>query len=239
MSLRWFAGLVLITVFSGAGAGCWAGDFETPQAIRAAIEATALGQIATTEDAHVEVAVGAIDPRIHLPRCAALAVTVPRFMAPALTARVRCDEPAWTLYVPLRVHAWGRAVVAAANLGPDTILRAADLTIARIDLLAVNGAYVTDPAQAEGKVLRANVRAGAPIPAALLTQPVIVHRGQTVVLTVRDSAVTIRANVVAMQDGRVGDSILVENPDSRKNLRATVSGAGGVELRFDEAPAVN
>jgi flagellar basal body P-ring formation protein FlgA len=239
MSLRWLIGLSVTAILIGFGGPSWASGFEAPQAIRAAIRVAARADIATAAGARLEVDVGAIDPRIHLPGCDALEVTIPRIAAPALTARVRCPQPAWTLYVPIELHDWGRVVVAATNLAPDATLTAADLMIARVDLMASGAAYLTDPAAAEGKVLRANVRAGAPIPAALLEQPVIVHRGQSVVLTLTDGAITIRTSVVALQDGRAGQSILVQNPESRKNVWATVSSAGGVELNFGQQAAAN
>ncbi|MGH6989197.1 MAG: flagellar basal body P-ring formation chaperone FlgA [Stellaceae bacterium] len=224
---------------STAGASSWAAGFEAPQAIRNAIHAAATDAIATAKGARLDIHVGAIDPRIHLPKCPRLEVSVPNAPAPALTARVRCNAPFWTLYVPLRVAAWGRVVVAAVNLAPGTTLGAEDLALARVDLMATDGGYLTDPATAEGRVLRANVRAGAPIPADLLAQPVIVHRGETIVLTLQDRALTIRTNVVALQDGHAGESILVQNPESRKDLRATVAGSGGVELRLGDASGVN
>ena len=107
--------------------------------------------------------------------------------------------------------------------------------MAQLDILATNGAYLTDPRQAEGMILRANVRAGAPILTPLLDLPVVVHRGDTVVLTLLDSVITIRADVIAMEDGRVGDRITVENPDSKKTIRAAVVNSGAVEICFDQA----
>lgn len=237
MSLRSLKGLVLGVVLVGIAGPAWSTQFEDPQAIRAAVQAVAANQATTAGNARVEVDVGSIDPRIHLAECAQLHVTLPQTLAPMLTARVRCETPFWTLYVPLRMHAWSRAVVAATNLMPNTTLDASDLAMARVDVLATNGGYLTDPAQAEGKILRTNVRAGAPILSALLERPWIVHRGETVLLTLRDNAITIRTNVVAMQDGRSGDMIMVQNPDSKKTVQATVTSRGGVEIRFDEAQA--
>jgi flagella basal body P-ring formation protein FlgA len=43
---------------------------------------------------------------------------------------------------------------------------------------------------------------------------------------------TIRTPVLALEDGRVGDNIEVENPDSKKTLRATVLDNGNVEMKF-------
>jgi flagellar basal body P-ring formation protein FlgA len=232
MSLRWLAGIALASLLTATAVPSWSAGFEAHRTIRAAIHAAAGSAIPAAVGARLEIQVGNIDPRIQLPQCAQLRVSVPRAIAPALTARVSCDAPFWTLYVPLQVQAWGRVVVAATDLAPNTTLEPEDLAMGRVDLLTANGGYLTDPVEAEGRILRVNIRAGAPIPASLLAQPLLVHRGETVVLTLQDNGITIRTNVVALQDGRAGESILVQNPESRKDLRATVSSAGGVEMRF-------
>jgi flagella basal body P-ring formation protein FlgA len=235
MLLRSLAAPVLAILFLTPGPGAWAASFESPDAIRAAVQAAAESQIVPARDASLQIEIGEVDPRLHLAACAAPDVFIPSASMPAMTARVSCRDPFWTLYVPLHLHAWGQAVVAANNLAPGTQISASDLAFARLDILAVNGAFLTDPAQAEGQILRANVRAGAPILAPFLDRPMLVHRGDTLVMTLLDSTVTIKANMVAMEDGRAGDRILVENPDSKKTLRATVADAGSVELRFDQA----
>ncbi|HXE16611.1 MAG TPA: flagellar basal body P-ring formation chaperone FlgA [Stellaceae bacterium] len=212
-----------------------ADSLESPDAIRAAIQDAADRQIVPGRDQTLQIEVGDIDQRIRLPHCDAPDVQIPNATAPTLSARVSCRSPSWTLYVPLRLHAWGMAVVAATNLAPGTRLTAADLTMQRLDIIATNGAYLTDTRQAEGMILRTNIRAGAPILSALLEKPVIVHRGDTVVLTLFDTAVTIRTSVVAMEDGRAGDRILVQNPDSKKTVRAAVADAGAVEIHFDQS----
>jgi flagella basal body P-ring formation protein FlgA len=234
MLLRFLTSLAVLGLFAWPANPVWAAVFESPDAIRAAVQAAAEGQIAIAKDTTLEIDVGAIDPRIHLGACASLGVTVPPANSPTIAAQVICRAPFWTLYVPIHLHAWSRAVVAAANLAPGTKLTASDLTVARLDILATNGAYLTDPSQAEGKILRASLRAGAPILSPLLDQPMVVHRGDTLVLTLLDSAITIRASVIALEDGRVGDRILVENPDSKKTVRALVADAGAVEIRYDD-----
>jgi flagella basal body P-ring formation protein FlgA len=208
-------------------------NFETPAAIRAAVQAAAEQQSRPGKDETLEFEVGEVDSRLRLAVCAQPVVTMPPANATLLAAQVTCRQPFWTLYVPVRVHDWRRAVVAAVNLAPGTRLAAGDLRVARLDVLAVSGAYVTDPEQAEGMILRANIRAGAPILTPLLERPVLVHRGDTVVLTLLDSAMTIRMTAVAMEDGRLGDHITVENADSKKMLRAAVADPGAVEMRFD------
>lgn len=123
-------------------------------------------------------------------------------------------------------------MVAATNLPPNTTLTAAQLTTGRADLLASNAGLITDPRAAQGKVLRIGLMAGSPVSSSLLDLPIAVHRGQNVVLTLTDRSMTLKTTALAMEDGRVGDSISVQNPESQKSLRATVSRDGGVEIKF-------
>jgi flagella basal body P-ring formation protein FlgA len=234
MLLRSLTCLAISMILIGATGAVWAGSWEDPNAIRAAVQATAEQQIAPSAGQTLQIEIGEIDARIHLNACSQLDVEIPNASAPMLSARVSCRDPFWTLYVPIRVHAWGQAVVAATNLAPGSRLTAADLSMARLDIMTTNGAYLTDPRQAEGMILRTNVRSGAPILTALLERPVAVHRGDTVVLTLYDSTITIRVSAIAMEDGRVGDRILVENPDSKKTVRAAVADSGAVEMHFDQ-----
>ena len=149
-----------------------------------------------------------------------------------MTAKVECRAPSWTLYVPIRLHAWVEAVVASINLTPNTKLAASDLTRGRIDMFANSGGVLTEAAQAEGKILRVGLLAGSPILSPFLEFPIVVHRGQKVLLTLSASTMTIKAPARALEDGRTGDSIEVENPDSKKTMRATVLDDGSVEMKF-------
>jgi len=233
MSLRLLSCLAFGLILAGIGANPGrAVDYEPADAIKAAVTSAAEARITVSRDGKTEIEVGDIDSRLHFAVCPSLDVSIPNVDAPALTAKVSCAQPPWTLYVPVHVRAWGQAVVAAANLAPGARLTASDMTLARVDVFATNGAYFTDPAQAEGKILRANIRAGAPILASLLDLPVLVRRGQSVLLSLSDASMNIKTNVVAMEDGREGDSILIENPDSKKTMRATVSDAGTVVIHF-------
>jgi flagella basal body P-ring formation protein FlgA len=205
---------------------------ETAEAIRSAVTGALAPRLGTYKDAAVEVEIGALDPRLRLPACPMPDVALPPTNTALMTAKVACLAPAWTLYVPVRLHAWVDAVVAAVNLMPETTINAADLMRGRVDMLAHGGGLLTDPEQAAGKILRIGLPAGTPVLSPLLTAPVVVHRGQKVLLTLSDSTMTIRAPALALEDGRVGESIEIENPDSKKTMRATVVDDGSVEMKF-------
>lgn len=205
---------------------------EAPAAITEAIEGTLRPRLDSFKNADVEIAVDTIDPRLQFPDCPALTVTLPPDNSATMSAKVACASPAWSVYVPVHLHAWVEAVVAAANLVPNRALGAGDLTLGRVDMFAGRNGIITDPRQAEGKILRAGLQMGSPILSPLLDLPVTVHRGQRIVMTLSDPTMTIKTTGLALEDGRVGDNIEVQNPDSRKTFRATVASDGGVQLNF-------
>lgn len=210
--------------------GSAAAATETAAAIRAAIAAALEPRLAGVQNATAEI--GAIDARLQLPSCPDVEVSLPAASGAAIAAKVDCRSPNWTIYVPVRLHAWVEAVVAAANLAPNTTLSADLLSRSRIDAFAANGGLITEPARAEGKILRVGLIAGAPILASFLEMPLVVHRGQTVLLTVTDGTMAIRDSVLALEDGRIGDSIAMQNPQSQKIVHGSVTGDGTAEIRF-------
>lgn len=214
------------------GSGSAADQIQDQAAIRAAIEATIAPRFAALHDAEGQVEVGTIDARLRLPSCPNINVDLPPNNAALITAKVSCTEPSWTLYVPVHLHAWVQAVVAATNLAPNTPLSATQLTHGRADAFVGNGGLITDMRQAEGKILRFGLTAGAPVLSSQLDLPIAVHRGQKVMLTLNDPVMTIKTTATALDDGRVGDAITVQNADSQKTLRATVARDGGVEINF-------
>lgn len=224
------AGAILL-LLAKAG-GCSAAETQDQAAIRAAIEAAVAPRLAALPGAQGEVEVGTIDSRLRLPACSNIAVDLPPANSAMITAKVFCSAPSWTLYVPVRLHEWVQAVLAATNLPPNTKLTAAQLTRGRADAFAGNGGLITDPRQVEGKILRVGLVAGAPILSPQLDLPISVHRGQKVMLTLTDPEMTIKTTATALDDGRVGDTITVENTGSQKTLRATVARDGGVEINF-------
>jgi flagellar basal body P-ring formation protein FlgA len=222
------ATMLTITMIGTASAE----EIQDQAAIRAAIEAAMTPRYPAAKAGSAEVEVGAIDSRLRLAACANIRVNLPPANAALMTAKVSCDTPEWTLYVPVRLHLWTDAVVAATNLPPNTTLTAAQLTRAKVDALANNAGIVTDEKQVTGKILRTGLAAGAPILSPSLDLPISVRRGQKVVLTLTDAAMTIKATALALEDGRVGDSISVQNAETQKTLRATVARDGGVEISF-------
>ncbi|HUS47768.1 MAG TPA: flagellar basal body P-ring formation chaperone FlgA [Phycisphaerae bacterium] len=88
-----------------------------------------------------------------------------------------------------------------------------------------------------GKVLATPVSAGAVIPLSLLRKtkaPIAVRRNQRVVMRVAGAGFTISALGQALEDGRPGDLIKVQNVDTKRVLTAKVNADGTVAPVYEE-----
>ncbi|MGH6969053.1 MAG: flagellar basal body P-ring formation chaperone FlgA, partial [Stellaceae bacterium] len=206
--------------------------FADPVVIRAAVASAVQAAAPRLPGTTLEADVATLDRAIHLPACPALATDVPPLAGSFVTVKVSCPAPAWTIYVPVRLHQWRQVVVAAAALPPNRPLTASDLTLARIDAATLPSAPVDTVAEAVGKLLRTSVPAASPILAAQLEAPILVHRDQRVLVTLHDSGITVKTTVIAEQDGRAGDVIALRNPSSQKVIHATVTTDGEVKMHL-------
>jgi flagella basal body P-ring formation protein FlgA len=74
--------------------------------------------------------------------------------------------------------------------------------------------------------------AGQPILRSMLQARNLVHAGQQVTIVAEGDGVRIATIADAIEDGQMGQSILVRNIQSGRVLHAMVSGAGTVKVSF-------
>jgi flagella basal body P-ring formation protein FlgA len=113
-------------------------------------------------------------------------------------------------------------IAAGALLGPDNV---------RIETTQADSPSPAEPPPVLGMVAAAAIPAGTVIQPSLMKAPpavVVVRRNQTVVMKIRGEGFTITVVGQAMQDGRLGDLIRVQNVDSRRVVTARVQEDGSV-----------
>lgn len=184
----------------------------------------------------VEIEVPPLDPRLQIPSC-----EVPLQARPAnsqnsggrVTVRVECqDQAPWIRNIIGYVRIYQPVVVADRALPRGTLLTAADLSMREIDISTLRGQALNSRSQVEGMALRRAVSPGTAINLDMVTAPVLVRRGDTVVLTANRGPVAIRQQGVALQDGEAGRQIPVRNHSSNRVVQAVVTAAGEAEVLF-------
>lgn len=199
----------------------------------ARIEATAIAALAGQLPPSARIAASGIDPRLRLPVCSQPPTAEPPAVRGAsATVTVRCGQPAWTVYVPLRISDLRPVLVLTRAAARGEILSAALLAPQERDVAQLPFGYFEDPQVATGQQLRRPLAAGAVLTPSDAESPRLVRRGDAVTLIGRSGGIEIRAGGTALGDGAQGERVRVRNDSSRRTVEGMVSGPGLVEVRL-------
>ncbi|MDB5849663.1 MAG: flgA [Rhodoferax sp.] len=183
---------------------------------------------------------GLVDPVVEL-RSASSAAALPACDTPVTVepldtrsfTRMRfaavCTGPeGWQREWTVRAELTARVVVATVDVRANQPLLESDLGIERrrvADLADV----LADPSQAAGQASSHAVRSGQPLQARWLSAPMLVRRGESVVILARTEGIEVQAAGEALEAGRLRDVVRVRNAATNKVIRARVIEAGTVE----------
>ncbi len=210
-----------------------AGQWQTIQSISAAAEAHVRSSLAAS-GLQVESRVRSLDPRLKLARCdQPLQAFTPRAaeLKQNVVVGVRCrGSTPWKVYVPVKLTAYREVLVARRPLNRGATLSSRDVRREKRDITIARGAYLTDLAQLEGKVLRRSVPEGRMMTMELLDEEELIKRGQQVTLMVAHNGFTVRMAGTALTDGAVNQRIRVENTSSKRTVEGIVRSRQVVEV---------
>ncbi len=207
--------------------------WQTTSSIAAKAEAHARASL-SHPDLTVEATVTALDSRLKLARCdqPLSAFTPPNTeLKKNLVIGVRCrGSRPWKVYVPVKLSARRQVLVTSRPLSRGATLSAADVRIEEKDVTMARGAYLTDVAQLNGKILKRTVPEGRLVTADLLNDQDIIKRGQRVTLMVEQSGFMVQMAGTALSDGTINERIRVENTSSQRTVEGIVRSPQMVEV---------
>ncbi|MEF7615605.1 flagellar basal body P-ring formation chaperone FlgA [Aquincola sp. MAHUQ-54] len=119
-------------------------------------------------------------------------------------------------------------VVAATSVPSGKPLAAADLTLDRRDVSSLADP-LSDIDEASGQAPLRPLRAGQVLQKRLLTAPVLVKRGDSVLIDARRGPVQVTASGEALEPGKRDEVVRVRNVNTGKVIRARIVDAGVVE----------
>ena len=162
-------------------------------------------------DARVEIAVGQLDPRLRLAPCERVQPYLPAGSKPWGKTRVglRCVQgpTPWNVFLPVTVKVFARSLVAAGPLSAGTVLAAADLREAEVDLAAAPGAAIAQSAAAVGRTLARPLAAGDALRQTDLKVRQWFAAGDTVQLLAVGNGYSVSGEGQAMSPGLEGQAV--------------------------------
>ena len=170
-ALAWtFAAIVAVAL---AAAATSARADEAAPAVAAGVldevRGLALEQATTTaaHGARIEVVVGALDPRLRLAPCDRIEPFLPAGMRLWGKSRIglRCKEGRtnWSVYLPIVVKVWAKALVVPAGAAANSVVADADLAEAEVDLAEESTPVFVDRKAVVGRTLAQSLRPGQAI----------------------------------------------------------------------------
>jgi len=184
----------------------------------------------------IEIELPAADPRLQIPVCALpleTAMSRHNGQGGRVSVKVDCrDATPWSRHVAAQVRVFREVVVASRSIGRGTMLSAADIAVREVDVSTTRGQILESADTVLGMELRRPASPGDVLSMDMLITPLMVKRGDTVVVTAERSGVVIRQQGVALQDGEAGKQIQIRNARSERVINAVVTGPGEVKVIF-------
>jgi len=218
-------GVLCIGVAEAAAAAANGGATQPLASIRGAAQTFVRSQMPAGQS-DIVITVAGLDPRLRLAHCAAplqASLLSGMRMQAQVSVAVGCHQGAhWTIYVPVtvqsRIRVWALrtpevqgARLTAGDVAPETRL---------VGGLPVG--YLTDPAQLGHASLRQSLPAGAVLTSEDLLPDFMVRQGEQVTMVAAVDGIEVRAAGLALQNGRQGALIRVQNATSSKVVQGVV-----------------
>ena len=167
----------------------------------------------------VEVNVGRLDPRLRLAPCQHVEPYVPEGTRLWGKSRIglRCTEGAvkWNVYLPITVKVFGTALVATSGLPAGSVLTAADVTPAEVDLAEDSSAPVADPGVAVGRTLARPLAPGQSLRLSSLKVRQWFSAGETVTVIAQGNGFSVAGEAQALNNGIEGQPVRVRTDGGR------------------------
>jgi flagella basal body P-ring formation protein FlgA len=161
-------------------------------------------------------------------------VAPPHVLAPQMIVRVRLTVAQrnlgeWNL--PVRAQLWSDALVARTPVARGQLLDTTLFDVRRTDFIRDKDAIPAGSDLSNLTIAR-GVEAGALLSWRDVTRRSLVQRGSRIDVVAADGALSITMKGLAMQSGALGETIVVRNPDSRRDFSAVVIAENQARVSF-------
>ena len=235
-SARWLLAAMLIPLMIYAADALAAeATFQTQASIRNAAIAFITQGIKETYPHH-EIKVNALDPRLKLPTCKGpLAGFLPTGgqLIGNTTIGIRCSgTKPWTIYVPASVKAMRKVVITTRPILRNSAISKADIRLEERDVSTGSDTYIYAPEHVLGKLAKRALPSSTSLTPTMLTEPILVRRGQRVIILAQGAGIEVRMAGTALMDGAEGQIIRAKNKRSKRTVEGQVIQPGVIKVNM-------
>lgn len=180
-----------------------------------------------------DVKIGNFSPGLRLRQCnndVELDLKRDAYQSPNNTIEAQCTSPTWKLYIPVTIDIFGPIVVAKTSIPKNTLIRKHHLELQEQQINLTRYANYNAINLVQGMRAKRNIRQGAVISPSNLEPPMLVARGDQVIISAESAAIAIQMKGEALNSGALGEQISVKNLSSDRVIRARVTERGKVSV---------
>jgi len=167
----------------------------------------------------VEVSVGQLDPRLRLAPCQRVEPYLPDGLRMWGKTRIglRCAQGVtrWNVYLPITVRVFGTALVAANGVSSGSVLTAADLAQAEVDLAEDNSPPLANPELAVGRTVTRALKPGQSLRQSHLKPRQWFAAGETVTVLAQGDGFSVAGEAQALNPGIEGQPVRLRTESGR------------------------
>lgn len=181
-------------------------------------------------DLRVEYTVTALDsqPIADCPAPLGLSTKDTGQLTSRINVQVSCPG-GWSIYLPVDLSILRPVVIALKPLAPGSTIDDDDVQLAETDITQLLGQYLTRLDEAVGMSAKRSIMQGRPLTSQQLVPPLLIRRGDSVVINAASGGIVVKTTGTAMTDGRRGEQIRIKNQGSARVIDARVTGQGEVQ----------
>lgn len=137
-----------------------------------------------------------------------------------------------TIHVVSEVKAQAEVATPIRWLTPQKVIAPEDLANIMVDVPSLTHDFVMNLEEAVGKQVLRPLPPRQPIRKPMLDYPPVIKRGDRVMIEVRKGGLFVQALGIAKAAGKAGDTIIIQNQASGRDVLGTVVSSGLVEIGF-------
>jgi flagellar basal body P-ring formation protein FlgA len=204
------------------------------ESIRASATAFVRERLQPTGNVVIHAQAAALDPRLRLAACTQPVIAFSPAgeirAAARTTIGVRCNAPAWSVYVPVTVESELPVLVTTRALPRNAAVTAQDVELKQRRVPGAASGYLVSVDQLTGRHLRNAAAPGTALDADLLSADVLIKRGQRVTVIATAGSLEVRAQGEAVADATPDGRVRVLNLNSRRIVEGQVESRDSVRV---------
>jgi flagella basal body P-ring formation protein FlgA len=191
-----------------------------------------LNQLNPNFDKTIDVVAMPIDKRVNIPACSSSLIfsSSPEALSQSnVSVKAECQDNNWYMFMVVKATETQAVVIISRAVSPGTLLTNDNLNVINMNKKRLRSSTFSDIEDVVGARIKRRVSAGRPVDPKNLCY---VCKGDRVTISAGTTNMMVKTSGIALEDGRMGQTIQVKNRRSDKKIHARVASTGQVEINM-------